>query len=119
VASGTQIVLYLILIPSYGIVGAAIATSASLVLTTILRIFQVHHVLRIWPYDSTIIKPLASGLLSLSLILMVRAVLPASMAGVLVGLFAIAYLALLLMFGLPDGDRTMLLHLRRRFVQSS
>ena len=119
VASGTQIALYLIFIPSYGIVGAAIATSASLVLTTILRIVQVHHVLRIWPYDSTIIKPLASGLLSLALILMVRALLPDSMAGVLVGLFAITYLSLLLMFGLPNGDRTMLLHLRRRFVQSS
>lgn len=119
VASGTQIALYLILIPSYGIVGAAIAASASLVLTTILRIVQVHHVLRIWPYDSTILKPLASGFLSLALILMVRAVLPDSMAGVLVGLFVITYLALLLMFGLPEGDRTMLLHLRRRFVQSS
>ncbi|NOS80349.1 MAG: flippase [Nitrospira sp.] len=118
VASGTQIALYLILIPSYGIVGAAIAASASLVLTTVLRIAQVHHVLNIWPYDFTIIKPLASGLLSLVLILMVRAILPATMAGVLVGLFAITYLALLLMFGLPDGDRTMLLHLRRRFVQS-
>jgi O-antigen/teichoic acid export membrane protein len=119
VAAGTQIALYLILIPSYGIVGAAIAASASLVLTTILRIVQVHHVLRIWPYDSTIVKPLASGLLSLALILMVRAVLPDSMPGVLVGLFVITYLALLLMFGLPEGDRTMLLHLRRRFVQSS
>lgn len=119
VASVTQIALYLILIPSYGIVGAAIATSASLVLTTVLRVVQVHHVLHIWPYDFTIIKPLASGLLSLALILMVRAVLPDSMAGVLVGLFTITYLGLLLMFGLPDGDRSMLLHLRRRFVQSS
>lgn len=119
VASGTQIGLYLILIPFYGIVGAAIAASASLVLTTILRIVQVHHVLHIWPYDSTILKPLVSGLLSLALILMVRVVLPASMAGVLVGLFVITYLALLLMFGLPEGDRTMLLQLRRRVVQSS
>src|SRR5262249_31831573 len=114
-----QISLYLLLVPSYGIIGAALVVSVCHLLNTFLRIFQVHHVLGVWPYDSTLVKPVASALISLALVLTVRTVLPAYETGVLAGLFILTYGSLQFMFGLHAGDRALLEHLRRRLTRSA
>lgn len=115
--SVAQIGLYLILIPSYGVIGAALAISASLVLNVILRTIQVHHVLDLWPYDSTIYKPLAAGVAASFLVLIVRSVPLLSHVAVLLGLFVLSYVGFLFALGLHDGDRAVLLQLKRRFKQ--
>ena len=115
--SAVQIGLYLILIPSYGIVGATLATSASLVLTVILRTVQVHHILDIWPFDSTIYKPLVAGAAALSLVLTIKYVPLLSHVAVLLGFFILSYVGFLFALGLHEGDRAVLLQLKRRFNQ--
>jgi O-antigen/teichoic acid export membrane protein len=119
IVSAAQIALYVLLIPSFGIVGAAVAVSGGLVLSTILRVVQVHHVFHIWPYDATILKPFFSGLVALAIVLIIRVVIPSFEPVVLVGLFGVAYAASLSIFGLHEGDRAMLSQLRHRFGQSS
>lgn len=118
IVSVAQIALYVLLIPLLGIIGAAVAVSGSLLLSTILRVVQVHHVFHIWPYDATVLKPFLSGLVALTVVLIIRAVLPSVELAVLVGLFGVAYAASLSMFGLHEGDRAMLAQLRHRFGQS-
>jgi O-antigen/teichoic acid export membrane protein len=74
-ASG--IALNAILIPHWGIYGAAAASSASLILSTSLKSLQIYHLARIHPFTSTYIKPavltiLASVVLYLPISVMLR-----------------------------------------------
>jgi O-antigen/teichoic acid export membrane protein len=57
--------LNLLLIPAYGMIGGAIATSISLILIKLLRLYQVNRMLRLIPYTRQIIKPLLAGIFSL------------------------------------------------------
>jgi O-antigen/teichoic acid export membrane protein len=52
-----NIVLNLILIPLYGITGAAISTGLSLAMVNILRMFIVKTKLNLFPYNTNLLKP--------------------------------------------------------------
>ncbi len=54
----SNIILNLILIPKYGIMGAAIATGFSIILINLIRLVQVKKTLGIFPYDKRYIKGL-------------------------------------------------------------
>jgi O-antigen/teichoic acid export membrane protein len=53
--------LCLLLIPKYGIVGAAVAVTCALVLLSILRVIEVYTILKIHPYRIDVLKPIAAG----------------------------------------------------------
>lgn len=55
-----SIVLDLALIPSFGLVGAAIANSTALVAVNILRLVQIKRRLRLVPYDRSFWRPLVA-----------------------------------------------------------
>ena len=60
------------LIPIYGVLGAAIATLASLSFVGILRIIEVYFILKINFLNLKIIKPLLSGLVCYSLLILIK-----------------------------------------------
>ena len=61
VALATNIVLNLALIPSMGLRGAALAWSASLVLTNLLPTLEVHHTMGYHPYGRTWLRAVLVG----------------------------------------------------------
>jgi O-antigen/teichoic acid export membrane protein len=56
-----SIILDLLLIPSFGIVGAALANSTSLVVVNVLRLWQIHRNLGLTPYDRSFLRPIAAA----------------------------------------------------------
>jgi len=59
-----NILLDLLLIPRWGVMGAAVAVTFSSVLINTLRVIQVWVMLRLWPYDLSFLKPVTAGLVS-------------------------------------------------------
>lgn len=60
----TNLALDLLLIPRWGIVGAAWAVTLCIVLLNVLRTVEVWVLLRLWPYDLSFLKPVAAILVS-------------------------------------------------------
>lgn len=62
----SDIGLALLLIPRWGIVGAAVAATLGVMLINTLRLVQVYILLRIWPYNRSFFKPIAAALAAAS-----------------------------------------------------
>jgi len=62
-----NLILNYILIPSYGIIGAAIATSTSFLVMGLLLIVEIKIILNIWPFKKSYFRILFSAALSLIL----------------------------------------------------
>ena len=57
-----DLALLFVLVPRYGMVGAAVATSATISATYVLGLVQVRRTLGLWPYDRRYIKGLIASL---------------------------------------------------------
>lgn len=101
------IALNLLLIPHWGVMGAAAASALSTVLVNLLCLIEVWYLLGMQPYHRGFLKLLAAGLLSAGLtwFLIGRMSLPLLME-LLVGGAALwgIYLLALLAMGLPESD---------------
>lgn len=62
-----------VLIPKYGIIGAALATAISLLIVAILLITELHYLHKFHPFGMNLWKPLTSGAVSLAVIMLLRA----------------------------------------------
>jgi len=103
----TNIILNYLLIPRYGISGAALATSISLVLLAIIRIIEVYYLVKIQPFRIDIWKPLTSGLISLIVILVLHRNFLIKGNAMMIALFSIfflLYFSLLYFFKLSKED---------------
>ena len=67
-----------LLIPKYGILGAAIATGTSIAIINLLRLGEVYYFLRIHPYKLSFLKPLFAGIISIVAIYLLRNLLHAN-----------------------------------------
>ena len=102
-----SIVLDLLLIPPFGLLGAAIASTTALIVVNVLRFWQIHKTLGLMPYDRTFLRPLVAavpaGLVSVFL------PLPAmpSWVDLLIRtvVLGIVYLVALFMLGIEPIDR--------------
>jgi O-antigen/teichoic acid export membrane protein len=113
-----NIVLNLLLIPKFGIIGAAIAAATSAAAINILRIIEVHHILRVHPYQWNFLKPLASGLSAgiLTYFLFLRNATILSPLILSLGMlthFAI-YIAMMALLRFPEEDKVVLKALSAR-----
>jgi O-antigen/teichoic acid export membrane protein len=108
--------LNLWLIPAHGIVGAAIAWSASLIAVNLARVAQVWWLVRAVPLTPGLVKGLAAGALSLAAALAVRSLVADGPAQLVSGLAAIAvvYVATVLALRLSTEDTMVLRALARR-----
>lgn len=70
-----NIALNLLLIPRYGIIGAAIATGISIIVVNLVRLFQVERILGLFPYDKRYLKGLAGGGMSIAVLFLFKPLL--------------------------------------------
>ncbi len=111
-ALGLQVLLNLILIPRFGINGAALASLLVFFLLSALRLSEVFILLKIHPFGYALLKPLAAGLVAALLLVVTRPwllTLPV-FAGFLTGaiLSLCSYTALMLLLKLEPEEREII-----------
>jgi O-antigen/teichoic acid export membrane protein len=114
---GTGIVLLFLnwlLIPRWGITGAAYAVSLSLTLGGLLRVGQVWILHGLHPFSVELIKPVGAGLVALLVGYVLRSLLGADFLIALMLAVGIFYLGLLYCLKLEEADRLALTGLMHR-----
>lgn len=100
------------LIPTYGILGAAIATAISLILIHTLRLIEVIKILKMFPYDKHCVKPIIAGAATLfaGMILKINFLTSPHLNLILAGVTSllIIYFGVLLAIGLDQRDKMVL-----------
>ena len=111
-ALGLQVVLNLILIPRFGITGAALASLLVFFLLSALRLSEVFILLKIHPFGYALWKPLAAGLFAAVLLVATRSwlltlpVFAAFLAGALISVCS--YTAMMLLLKLEQEEREII-----------
>jgi O-antigen/teichoic acid export membrane protein len=102
-----SLALDLVLIPRYGLIGAAAANAAAIAAVNLLRLWQTRRVLGIGPYDRRFLRPLLAGLVAGA----AAALTPLDeiggflALGIRCALLGLAYLVLLWVLGIEQEDR--------------
>lgn len=102
-----SIVLDLLLIPDLGLLGAAIAASTSLIVINLLRLWQVHRNLGLFPYDRSFLRPIAAAVPAAiaARFLPLPDLLGFGALVTRVAILGVVYLGSLLVLGLEPVDR--------------
>ena len=102
-----SIALDLVLIPPFGVLGAAIAAATSTIIVNVLRLWQIHRRLGLMPYDRSFLRPLAAAVPAS--VVATFCPLPAMGAkaelAVRVALLGVTYLGGLVLLGFETIDR--------------
>ncbi len=104
-AGVVQLSLNLLLIPHWGIQGAAAAMLVSVLVANILRLVAVKRLLGLHPYERGLWKPLLAGLLLLAAILPTGKIFGGAPPLWLAPILFAAYAGILLAMGLHPNDR--------------
>jgi O-antigen/teichoic acid export membrane protein len=104
---GLSLVLDFLMIPPWGILGAAIANATSLAAVNVLRVIQIRQVLGIFPYDRRFLRPLGAGLIggAVALLLPLAGLDPLPRLALRVLVLGLVYLGALASFGIDPVDR--------------
>jgi O-antigen/teichoic acid export membrane protein len=113
VAAGTGVVVSLILIPRLEVLGAAMGMATAIITENTGTMTAVKWRLGFWPFNLAWSKPLIAGLLAAAATYLLKLVLPIPggpipTVFVLGGFLGLAYLVLLLLFGLSETDKEFL-----------
>ena len=102
--------LNLWLIPEFGILGAGIAWSLSLVCVNVLRVLQVRQLLGVLPFSTATVKGLVAGAATLVAAMVVRTVVGSGSARVVVGVGAslVVYAGVTALLRISIEDRALL-----------
>ncbi len=111
--------LNILLIPTWGLIGAAIAALAANVIVNLLRLGEVFFLLRLQPYSLNFLKPIFAGGIAMAIVLFIIESFTTSANDLVViivnvSVLLITYTGLLLLFGLSQEDRMVLSRLKRR-----
>ena len=111
-----SLVLDFLMIPPWGILGAAIANATSLAAVNVLRVIQVRQVLGIFPYDRRFLRPLGAGLIggAVALLLPLAGLEPLPRLVLRVLALGVVYLGALAAFGIDPVDREVARAFRNR-----
>jgi O-antigen/teichoic acid export membrane protein len=118
VAVGSGIGLSVVLIPPFGLVGAAVASAAPLIIVNLMRLVEVAVLIRVTPYDRSYVKPLVASALAAAAAVAVTiaiAIDPVLEAAVGFAVIASVYVAATARLGLTADDRAILHRAWRRF----
>jgi O-antigen/teichoic acid export membrane protein len=103
-----------ILIPIWGIKGAAVAAALSSVFLNVLRVWEVWSFQRIHPFTRGLFKPLLAGGLAASIVFIAhRQLEPSYLVGFALAV-VILYVALLAILGIEQDDKAALMALYQR-----
>jgi O-antigen/teichoic acid export membrane protein len=112
VTVGLLIGLNLLLIPVWGLVGAAVASSVARAAVNLLRLGQVYAIHRLLPYNVSFLKPVVAGLAALAAgWIMRRWILTEEtlfFAAINVVVLVAVYAAAIVLLGLDEEDRAVL-----------
>ena len=103
-----QIAMAFLLVPSMGIMGAAIANSAGVIAVNLLQVYFVWRLLHIHPFAWILAKPFVAALAGLSVALLIGRYLPLTgplHAVVAIGGMLVTYISVLLSLGLDKHSR--------------
>lgn len=116
-----NVILNLLLIPKYGILGAAVATSGSMACVNIIRLIAVYYLMRIHPYKLSYLKSICASILCILMLGTVsKHIIIGSGFWPLIAVstaFLAIYSLLLILLRLDDDDRFVLNEVRQRFVK--
>ncbi|MGB3634444.1 MAG: oligosaccharide flippase family protein [Rubrobacteraceae bacterium] len=112
IGASTGVALCFALVPSYGLLGAAIGASSAIITENTLTVIAVRRRLGFWPYNLNFLKPLAAGLLAAGAAYLFKEFvsLPGLLPTVVVvgGIFSVLFLTLLFLLGLSETDKEFL-----------
>jgi O-antigen/teichoic acid export membrane protein len=118
ITMSVTLIINLLLIPIYGLVGAAIAALISIVIINTLRVIEIFVLFRLQPYNVGFLKPIIAGFVSILLsYVFSNTLLPdSSVISILINisLLVLSYFAFILMLGLSAEDRMVLRSVRNR-----
>lgn len=103
-----NLIMNWMLIPQFGLVGAAIVRSVSIMALFLIGLFQVRYFLNLWPYDRRYFKGLLAASIAAFILYLLKSanVNPPALYLSLVILLAVGIFAgLLLLLGLDEEDR--------------
>jgi O-antigen/teichoic acid export membrane protein len=101
------IFLNILLVPRWEVLGAALATSISIVLVNVISLIEVWILLRMQPYNRSLLKPILAGLVAGSIAALINHFFSLSYFLQLIvggGMLWFVYLGLLFLFKLPHDD---------------
>lgn len=108
----------LILIPAWGVVGAALATAISMTVVNIARLLQVYWLLKVWPYNYAFFKPFLATAVAVLVGLFMNRLVPAegSLFYLVLDVVVLwsSYIATTAMLGLAEEDLMVLSRVGRR-----
>jgi O-antigen/teichoic acid export membrane protein len=107
-----QIGVHMLLIPRFGMLGAAVGTTSAIVAINGVRLLQSHRILGLQPFERMIWKPLLAGFCCTFVAL---ALWPWKLllgTPLLIALVALVYISLLFALGLDEDDQIILLRAR-------
>ncbi|HUE98220.1 MAG TPA: flippase [Anaerolineales bacterium] len=121
VSISLSIGLNVLLIPRFGIVGAAVSALLVYIALNSIRILQVYYLMRLTPYNRTFLKPIAAALVAFGVIFALKTWLPvgenilfvAAYAFTLLGIFA----GMIWLMGLSSEDRMLLDRVMQKTVK--
>jgi O-antigen/teichoic acid export membrane protein len=115
------VALNLLLIPPFGLVGAAVANAVAMTAVNAGLTAQVWRVTGMHPYDRGWLKPVAAGLGAAAVAAVARVLLSEGAAGELAAMLVLAatYLGLLVLLGFEEDDRAVLGQLLGRLRRRS
>lgn len=118
---GTNLVLVLLLVPQYGVLGAALAYLSAIILTDVLESLEIGFFLRLSPWNKALLKPLFLIALSAVVLSILQAVWSPNVWQALgmSGLFLFMYALCAWVFALPLADKEMLKREVRRLSPRS
>jgi O-antigen/teichoic acid export membrane protein len=106
IALGLDIILNVLLIPKFGLIGAATSTSVSLSILYISAVLWVKHNLRLWPYDARYIKGVVATIVTILTVIVVKTVFSdlGLMTVVLQGIASLFIFVFALIIQKPDSE---------------
>ncbi|NVM20225.1 MAG: flippase [Desulfobacterales bacterium] len=112
-----KLILNILLIPKFGLVGAATAAAISIIILNLAMVVQVFYVLRMHPFVPSFFKPIFCGIAAILIVYAVKFL--ANIDG-LVGLFILGltfmafYAILITLYGMNSEDRMVFSAIKRR-----
>jgi len=109
-----NIVLNILLIPVYGVMGAAIATGVSIMVIQLVKLIEVKIFLGFTPYELNFLKPIFASMISGSIILLVKnyiSIPSLKFVFLFILIFLLCYILLLVLFGIEKEERALLKHI--------
>ena len=113
IAAVTGVVVSLILVPQFGLLGAAIGMATAIITENTGTMSAVKWRLGYWPFNLAWLKPLAAGIIAAVATYAITAFVtlpggPAPNVMVFGGFLGVVFLALLFLFGLSETDKEFL-----------